>query len=309
MVEIIVTGFLFWLACLYLNKDGTVVPKIGGGCFSSKKQPTYNPPPPPKLPTADELFSAATTRAKSESPLAYGARESGLADLAKGNDFYNQFQPTDFESALANQYFQNVFPDVQKNIMHQLSLSGMANSPIAARLIGREQGRLGVDIGSYLSDLGNQRANYSLSSRMGIDPNQIIGPFVNTGLGQGNAQAGMDYGYAQQLAQAQYQQQMNDYDQNQAFAKSIGRISPLAGWGFGGPEVGISSFADNLEMLMPFATGGMGGFSGMNQGAYQAGYGMNTPKGAYDMGSWSSLGRPQPVWNPMSGYNAYGWGR
>src|SRR3990167_4285834 len=97
-------SILFWLFCFYLNKNGLIIPKIGGGCFS-KKTPQFSAP---KLPTAEEIYQQATTRAKTETPLAYGAREAGLSDLARGTPFFESFQPTSIEQALSNQYFQNI---------------------------------------------------------------------------------------------------------------------------------------------------------------------------------------------------------
>ena len=28
-------SFLFWLLCFYLNRNGNIIPSIGGGCFGS----------------------------------------------------------------------------------------------------------------------------------------------------------------------------------------------------------------------------------------------------------------------------------
>lgn len=228
------------------------------------KTPSYNPPPPPKLQTADELYGAATKYGQEQFPLAFGARESGLSDLAKGNQYYEQFQPTSFEQALANQYYQNVWPQTERSIKHGLSLSGLDSSPILARELGRAQGELGYNIGSSLMDLGNTRATNSLNARLGIDPmSSIIGPHVNTGMNQGNAQAGLDYDYAQQLAQVQYQNDMNKFNQRMGLARTLGMFSPVAGAIYGGATGGSAGFGQSLSgsldmasSLLPMMAGG-----------------------------------------------------
>ena len=172
------------------------------GCFGGNS-PSYSPPPAPRLRTAEELFGSATNWARTNNPLAYGAREGALADINRP-EFYSGFQPTSMEQALGSQYFQNIMPDIEKSIKHNLSLSGMASSPILSRQIARERGQVGYDVGKWLSDQGNQRAQYSLGSRLAIDPASVYGPYLNTDTGQSNSQAQYDYDAAQQQAQANY---------------------------------------------------------------------------------------------------------
>lgn len=234
------------------------------GCFSSK-QPTYTPPAPPKLPTAEELYAAGTNYAKTNSPLAYGAREGALTDLQDPTAYYSQFQPTSFEQALGNQSFQNIWPDQQAFMMNQLSKSGMSYSPVAAQTLGNAYGSLKTNIGEYLNTQANNRANQSLTARLGIDPNSMVQPYVQTGMGQGNAQASLDYGYQQALAQQQYQQAMNDYQSQQAKAKVLG-MTGLAGLGYdatqGNLASGLSGTMDTVGMIAPFLAGGAGGAGG-----------------------------------------------
>lgn len=232
--------------------------------------PQYNAPPPPKLKTADELYGAATNYAKTNQPFAYGARESALSDLSKGSDYYAGFQPTSFEQALSSQYFQNVWPDTQESIKHGLSLSGLDSSPLLAEQLGKARGGLETQIGQYLSDQGNQRAQYSLTNRLNIDPNSILNPYLQTDMGQSNSQAQSDYDYAQQQAQIDYQQQIDKYNQQQALYKFIGQISPIGGAIYGGVKGGSSGLAtsvgssmDEIKKMMPMILSMFGGGGGL----------------------------------------------
>src|SRR3990167_9015974 len=56
-------------------------------------------PPAPRLRTAEELFGSATNWARTNNPLAYGAREGALADINRP-EFYSGFQPTSMDQAL-----------------------------------------------------------------------------------------------------------------------------------------------------------------------------------------------------------------
>lgn len=257
--------------------------------FGGKEQPTYTPPAPPKLPTADELFASGTNYAKTNMPNAFGAREGALADLQNPMAYYGSFQPTSFEQALGNQAFQNIWPDQQAYMANVLGKSGMASSPVAATTLGNAYGNLATNIGQYLNTQANDRATGSLNARLGIDPNNVIQPFVNVGMNQGNAQANADYGYQQALAKQQYQQAMNKFQQEAATARMVGQISPVGGTIYGastghlGDAWGGSgqSFQQMLPMIMSMATGGAGGF-GMSGGA---GFGQTIGSG---VGGYSS---------------------
>jgi len=226
------------------------------------KTPQYNPPPAPTLKTADELYGAATKYAQQNTPLALGARESALSDLSKGNDYYAGFQPTSFEQALGNQYFQNVWPGQEESIKHGLSLSGLDSSPILASMLGTQRGQTEFNIGDYLNQQGNNRANYSLSSRLAISPDSVIGGYLGTDLGQSNSQAQYNYDYQQQLAQAEYQRAVQKFNQQQALYKALGTVSPIGGAIYGGITGGStgvgSSLGGTADLFKAFA-GGMGG--------------------------------------------------
>lgn len=259
--------------------------------------PQYNPPAPPKYQTADELYGSATNYAKTNTPLAFGARESALSDLSKGNDYYAGFQPTSFEQALGNQYFQNVWPGQEESIKHSLSLSGLDSSPVLASMIGTQRGQTEFNIADYLNQQGNQRANFSLSSRLGIDPNSITSPYVTTGMNQGNMQVNADYDYQQQVAQAQYQQAVEKYNQKQALYRTLGMVSPIGGAIYGAIDGGSSGFGsglagtmDTVKMALPFLSAGAGGLGGMfGAGSAAVNAGANLPSSvnpySYTMGS------------------------
>jgi len=244
------------------------------GCFGKKQdKPVYKAPEAPKLPTAKELYGEGVSTAQGVAPLAFGAREGALGDLAKGTEFYEQFQPTSFEQALANQYFANVWPQTQETIKHGLSMSGMASSPILAEQLGKAQGQLGVDIGQYLSGLGQQRAQYSLGSRLGIDPYSMITPYVGTGMQQSTAQAGLNYEQAKQQAMADYIAQVEAYEEAEKQRQSkAGLFSTLGGVALGALTGGLAAPAMSMiagpfagmSAAVPWALGGglMGGTLG-----------------------------------------------
>lgn len=213
--------------------------------------PSYNPPPPPKLPTADELFASGTNYAKQNSPIAFGAREQALQDVNNPN-YYAAFQPTSMESALASQNFNNIWPEQEAYLSNILSKSGMAYSPTAAATLGKNRGNLQYQIGQYLTDLGNTRATNSLNMR-NIDPMSMVTPYVNTGMQQGNAQAGMEYQYQQALAQAAYQQALQKQQQQQGLFGSLGT---LGGAGLGAL---LAAPTGGMSLGMGAMLGGMGG--------------------------------------------------
>ena len=82
--------------------------------------------------------------------------------------FFEQFGPTSLEQAVADQYFKYAAPEAERAIAHRMSLSGMGESPVTAELIGKSTGKLGVDIGQYLSNLAQQRAVQALQDRFNL---------------------------------------------------------------------------------------------------------------------------------------------
>src|SRR3990167_8872405 len=269
---LLLSSIFFWLFCFYLNRTGIIIPKIGGGCFQSKKRTQYSPQDPVQLPTAEDLFGRATAWGRREMPLAYGAREGALADLGRGTDFYNQFQPTSIESALGNQYFQNIMPDLKRSIRHSLSLSGMANSPALAEQTARAIGRVGFDVGSYLANQGNERARYSLGSRLAIDPyRDVYGRYFEADQNQSNSQAQLQQQYNEQRAMADYLTDQERYERDLAKARSVGFFSPLAGAAMGGWDVGLESAANWARTFLPMLSGAMSGGAAGGSGGFGGG--------------------------------------
>jgi hypothetical protein len=240
------------------------------GLFGGKK-PEYQAAEAPKVKQATELMPAATDWAKANFGESYGARESALSDLSKGNEFYAQYQPTSFENALSNQYFQNVWPNTEAYMKNLLSQSGMAYSPTMASTLGKEYGNLSYNIGQYLSDLGNQRAQYSLSSRLAIDPYSVYSPYLNTDMSQGNLQNSFDYQAANAKADANFANAMQEYQRKNDMIDAIGGLALGAvGGGFG-------------------AMGGLGslGVSGGLGGALQ-GFNLGSSLGSGNLGSFAT---------------------
>ena len=193
----------------------------------------------PKLPTAEEIFQQSLQFGQQNFPNSLGARESALGDLAtpqSTQQFFGGFQPTSFEDALSNQFFQNTIRDVERSIKQNLSLSGTASSPILAEQIARARGELGVGIGSKLLDVSNARGLTSLQGRLGVDPNSVLNPFVQTQIGQSNAQANFDF--QKQLVEAQnnLQRQIEEQRSRSSGISTIGSVLGAgAGFLLGGP--------------------------------------------------------------------------
>lgn len=276
--------------------------------------PQYNPPPAPKYPTADELYGSATKYAKENSPLAFGARETALADISKGNAYYEGFQPTSFEQALGNQYFKNVWPAQEESIKHGLSLSGLDSSPILASMLGKARGQTEFDIGSYLTQQGNQRAVESLNYR-NIDPNTMISPYVTTGMNQGNKQVDADYDYQQQMAQVAYQQAVDKYNQQQALYKTLGQWVPGAGNIYSAIDGGGSGFTtsmggtmDTVKTFAPFLPMLGGGGGGGLASAVNPGSGMPTNSAAYNTMASSPVNYSMATsqYNPNQYFSGFG---
>ena len=238
---------------------------ICGGCGKGK-QPEYSPPAAPRLKTAEEIFNESISFAKANYPQAYGARESALTDIGRGTEFYKGFQPTSFEEALGNQYFQNIFPDVERQTKQALSLSGMESSPILAQLLGQRRGELQTSIGEYLSNLGQARAQYSLQSRLGIDPQGVSGPFAQTTMNQSNQQAQLNYEASVARAQADYQSALAKSKEKQS---KVTALTTIGGMAFGALTGGIGAGLMGTAAIPGMSAGGgalwgglAGGFGG-----------------------------------------------
>jgi hypothetical protein len=273
------------------------------GCGS--KTPSYTPPPAPApINYQQDILNPTISAYQTNTPQAFGAREGALSTLSNPQstmDYYNAFQPTSFEQALGNQYFQNIYPDVQKQIAGRLSSAGIASSPILARLSGKAYGDLGVQIGQYLSNQANDRATGSLNARLGVNPWSDISPMANQGLQNAQWNQQQQAQYAQQQAMAQYQQQMNSYNQS-AGIKSLLGTGLGAGLGalFALPTGGLSLAAG---AGLGSSIGGAGAqLFGGGQAPISLGQGLGIAN-MFQPGGLSSLGSPQNVFsygNPYS---------
>jgi len=214
-------------------------------------EPKQEAPAAPQYKTAQQLFDEAMGYAKTNYPQAYGARESALGDIAKGNAYYESFQPTSFEQALGNRNFQ----DIDRIIKQSLSMSGMESSPILAE----QRAKAGTDIGEFLTNLGNERARYSLNERMRIDPDAVMSSFLDTNMGQSNLQTGSDYENALLKASIDYQNALKEYQNKQAgitggMGLAGGGIGALIAAGLAIPTGGLS-----LAAIPAMASAGLSG--------------------------------------------------
>ncbi len=234
--------------------------------MSQKSPPTYNPPAPVLAASGTDLYNQGQDWYQKNQPGLYNAQSTALSN-ANNPDYYSTFQPTSFEQALGNQYFQNVWPDESALIKQQFSQSGLSSSPALAETLGRAYGSLGTQVGSYLSDQGNTRATNSINAGLGISQSSLLNPFVTTAGNQSNMNTNNQNAYNQALAQQQYQQAYNKYAQSNALASTIGQISPFAGQVYGGATgTSGSAFggsANTLSQIAPLMFSGMaGGFGG-----------------------------------------------
>ncbi|MCK9370606.1 hypothetical protein M0R04_11910 [Candidatus Dojkabacteria bacterium] len=275
--------------------------EIDGIRYKGGDEPQYTPPPPPKYKTVQELFDPAIAFAKKETPLAYGARESGLADLAKGTSYYEGFQPTSLEQTLGNQYFQNVMPDVERSISHQASLRGLEGTVVPISEIAKQRGNLGVSIGQYLANLGNSRATNSLNARLGINPYSTYQPYLQTDIGQSNTQSTANYNYDKLLADLAYQQAMQEYENEQQGISGM----------FGAGGAGIGAL---LAGALAIPTGGMSlaalpavlGAAGAGAGLGSSLGGSMAPLFGGSSGGGMGIGDALSLFNAMGGKGMFG---
>ena len=217
--------------------------------MSGGKTPSAPAPKQVVLPSPEQVLQSGVDFAQKYQPLAYSSREGLLGSFStpeSANAFYNQFQPSSFEEALGNQYFKNMLPASENKIKSSLALSGMSNSPVLARLLGENTNDLNYQIGSYLSNLGNQRANDFINFR-NINPQEISGRYSNTYQDQANKVAQAEQDYYNQQAMYDYQNAMNKYQQQQQKAKMYtmlggAALGALTG-GLALPAMGIGSAA------------------------------------------------------------------
>jgi len=233
----------------------------GGGYFPGVEMEI---PPAPQYPTAEELFGEAGRYAREEFPLAYGAREEALRELPGlevGPEYFEQYGPTSFEEAIASKYFQYAAPEARRAIAHRMSLMGMGESPITAELIGRETGRLGVDIGQYLAGLGQRRGELALRGReqalrekMALRPQALMEPYATTMARQTGLEAGAGYENLLRRSMADY---LANVGKAQESAAKRGTLWGLGGT-LGGTLLGQPQLGSDIGGILGTLAGGTG---------------------------------------------------
>jgi len=266
------------------------------GFFGFGDRPSYSPPKPIHYDQAPEFFRDALAWAKKTFPQATMSREKGLRDirsLEASPEYYAQYGPTSFEEALGNQYFQNIIPDLEASIKHNLSLSGMYSSPILAEQIAQARGRVGYDVGKYLADLAQRRAELGIQGRqaalmaeIGIDPASVYGPYLETDIQQSNLKSLAEYQGRVADSQAGFQNALSDWQSAGSLGSLIGSgIGAIGGSFFGAPMIGAS----------------IGG----SLGGAMAGGGAGSPIGFQDALALSNLPTSQPVGRAYSNPAGY----
>ncbi len=245
-----------------------------------------------------------------------GFQPEGYGEISP--DFFGQYQPTSFEEGIAGTFFEDALRQAKRTAGHRASLGGIesafpdlfaqAISPTMMDIgrymgdMGQRRGELALGRQDVMSQLGQRQAEQTLAGRqqgllsqLSIDPMNILRGYVDPALSQSQTQGHYDWQRNQAKAQADYINELNEFERDQAFAKQMGFFSPLAAWGYGGPEAGMGSIQDAFSMVGigqgydPYSAN-MGG-GGMSQ--YGNIYGSNTPYGAQDMGNYSALPQGQ----------------
>lgn len=262
--------------------------------FGKEDAPELNLPDVPQYLTADQLLDFGQSRGEQYTPLALGSREWALdimQDPTKATEYYQGFAPTSLEAALANQQFSNLAGESDRNISHNLSLSGMESSPLLAQQKTRARNELGVDIGSILAQLGQTRGTMGLQSSYNIDPYaQIIGPLGEWQGQRDDQQKQADYANALAQTQIDYQTQMEEYQKMMARSQRAGSLlGPIAGGITGGWEGATDSLLSTGELLANVFTGGMYGGGGGGGGGSFSGS-QNNPFSGFSQGNQPGTG-------------------
>lgn len=244
--------------------------------MSQKTPPTYNPPAPTYAMSGQTGVQQGMDLANQYFAPQMGAQAQGIADIGQGQNYYNNFGPSDLGQAIGNQYMQNIWPQESAIISNQFANSGMANSPALASTMGNAYGNMAVNVGEYEQGISNQNATNNLSQLMSVNPNNYYQPITNDILSQSNTNTAMQNQYQQALAQQQYQQAYNQYTQKNALASTIGQISPIGGQIYGGATGTSGSAFGGTASSLGSPGSQMAMYNMMNQyqmqpGSYQAG--------------------------------------
>lgn len=214
-------------------------------------------------PTIGPSFDIAQNIFQDVAPEAFGAREGALRDIATPESttaFFQGFQPTSLEQILGAQTFQNIFPDVQRSIKQNLSLSGIASSPILAQQIGRARGELGVSIGEILRRQAESRATGSLNARLGIDPFQTLNPLAFANLEQSNFRTTSLANVERAIEVQNFNEQVANFQRQQGFQQNLARLfGPIPGLVTGNVEAATAGSVQGLGDILGLFGGGAGG--------------------------------------------------
>jgi len=276
--------------------------------MSRPKTPQINIPAAPKLPTASELFQQSLAFNQENFPLATGAREGALGDISTPESttaFFEGFQPTSLEEALAHEQFKQLFPEgeagtFERSTNQLLSQRGLQGTAIGPELIGRAEQDAQIQVGEFLRGLAEQRAVGNLNARLGINPINDLGPQAQLGGQQSRQQGNFDFQTGLAKAEAEFQNALNEFNRKQAFSKTIGTIGGLAGGALFGPFGAAAGGALGGGLSGGGLEGALGGGLG---GATQGGL-FGGPVGSSQR---QSVGQAQPVF-PISQGNVAGTG-
>jgi len=134
----------------------------------------------PDFATGQELFDFGVGRGQEIAPLGLTSRETGLGflqDPATASQFFEGFQPSNFEQGVADSTFGNMLRRAERSAGHRASLGGIESAfpELFAQAIGPTIG----NIGQFLSNQNQRRGELTLQGLLGIDPiSQIINPLA-----------------------------------------------------------------------------------------------------------------------------------
>jgi len=261
-----------------------------------------------------DAFGVATGLAQERAPLALGARETALADLATPEStsaFFNAFAPSSGEEAIKQAGLEDIFRDIQRRTRQQFSLSGIEGSPALPETLARNQIFAAQQvIDPTLNRLQNQGIA-SLNARLGIDPfGGILNPLASAELQQVNLKQGLKLEAEQQRANANFARAIKESQGGGGFGRLLGAglgalAAPFTG-GFSALLPGIAT-GSSLGALVEgdFGLGdalglfggiqGFGALGGSNIGAQGASAGI----GGGALGGGANLGAVQAVNPPI----------
>lgn len=243
--------------------------------MSQYSPPTYTPPNPVYAMSGADAQQQGYGLAQQEYGPQMNAQAQGIADINQGAAYYNNFGPSTLGQAVGNQYMSNIWPQEQSLIQNQFANSGMQNSPALANTEANAYGNVAANVGQYEQGISNTNATNNLSQLMSINPQSFVNPITNNILGQSNINTQEQNSYNQAAAQQQYQQAYNKYSQQNAFASTLGQLSPIGGQIYGAATgTSGSAFSGTASDLgsaanMFMAANGMpgGGYGGNSAGA------------------------------------------